>query len=154
MCRPPDGMLLYEGFLSLPRAERVQITRCAQPEALRAVRAFYRLLDVSGVEEPGHPAWLRLVYCVPYLRHTPARVSLGAAIARGRVGERPLSEARLLQCVRSQPPLDLLHLQRILRMLAPLPRVHWPHAAALLWHWGPRSKQRILEGFFLTRMTG
>ncbi len=88
-------------------------------------------------------SYQRLIFCLPYIRHTNDDVGIGKALARvGRV-----SEKRLFQVIRSGTPNDMIQLRRILQMADIT--VNWPLAAKCLWYWNDKSKRDLLEDYFI-----
>ena len=144
--RLPDFMSLYEAWDQLSPGHQAELKRVAKPEELIEVPAFYRLFSGRATEEKGKRAFQRLIYCLPCIKHTDKKISLGAALA---VYERGVSEKRLFQVVRSNFPNDMIQLRRILKMVQPV--ASWPMAAKQLWYWdwNERSKRDLLEDFFM-----
>lgn len=141
----PDFMALYNIWEQLPSGPRAELRRVGKPEELIEVPAFYRLFSGRAVQEWEKQAYQRLIFCLPCIKHTGEEVSLGRALAKGKW----VSEKRLFQIIRSDPPNDMIQLRRILQMVEPT--VNWPRAAKLLWHWNERSKRDLLEDYFVNQ---
>ncbi|MDY6973156.1 MAG: type I-E CRISPR-associated protein Cse2/CasB, partial [Thermodesulfobacteriota bacterium] len=72
------------------------------------------------------------------------------ALAQSRDGGKSkVSEKRLFQIIRSEPPNDMIQLRRILTMVEPT--VNWPIAARQLWFWNKKSKRDLLENYFMSQ---
>jgi CRISPR type I-E-associated protein CasB/Cse2 len=83
-------------------------------------------------------------------------LSLGAALSHG---ER-ITDRRLFQALRSEPPHDMTQLRRLILFVGPtLDRKHTLDrikAAKALWHWGDQgdhSRRNLLEDFILYQPT-
>ncbi|EAT14749.1 type I-E CRISPR-associated protein Cse2/CasB [Desulfuromonas acetoxidans] len=152
MTKENDFMELYQAWKSLPNGSKAELRRCTKPDDLLEVPAFYRLFGGRGEKEWQKKAYQRLIFCLPCIEHTEQKISLGAALAGGRKGERPaVSESRMIQVIRNQTPNDMIQLRRILKQVEP--KVHWPLMAKQLWYWdyNERSKRDLLEDFFINQ---
>lgn len=144
--RLPDFMSLYNAWDQLKPGPQAELRRAVIPEDMIETPAFYRLFSGRATEEGGKRAFQRLIFCLPYIKHTDNKVSLGAAIARY---ERGVSEKRLFQIIRSEFPNDIIQMRRILKMVEPV--ANWPMAAKQIWYWNDRSKRDLLEDFFMNQ---
>jgi len=147
--RLPDFMALYNAWAQLSPGPRAELKRVATPDGLIEEPAFYRLFSGRGEKEWEKQAWQRLIFCLPCIKHTEEKVSLGKALARYKSGSKGLSEKRLFQVIRSEFPNDMIQLRRILKM-AEL-TVNWEIAAKQLWYWNQRAKRDLLEDFFMNQ---
>ena len=149
----PDFMTLYEAWKRLKPGPRAELRRVSVPEGLLEVPAFYRLISNLVQDTQARNAihrLQRLVFCLPFITHTDKEISLGTALAGGGShGKSAVSDKRLFQMIRSEPPNDLIQLRRILKMVEP--SLHWPLAARLLWYWNERGKRQLLEDYFLNQ---
>jgi CRISPR system Cascade subunit CasB len=125
-----------------PQAE---LRRVAKPDELLEVPAFYRLYSGKAAQEWEKQAYLRMIFCLPYIKHTSDPVGLGKALTKGKT----VSEKRLFQVVRSDAPNDMIQLRRILQMVKPC--ANWLSAAKILWYWNERSKRDLLEDYFVNQ---
>lgn len=139
----PDFMALYSAWEKLPPGPKAELRRIGRPEGLIEVPVFYRLFSGRAVKEWEKQAYQRMIFCLPHIRHADNERGLGRALAIGS----SVSEKRLFQVVRSEPPNDMIQLRRILQMTEPV--VNWPKAANLLWYWNERSKRDFLEEYFI-----
>lgn len=141
----PDFMNLYNVWERLPPGPRAELRRIRRPEELTEIPAFYRLFSGRGEQEWQKQAYRRLIFCIPYIKHTSEGIGLGKALAKGK----GISEKRLFQVIRSEAPNDMIQLRRILQMIEPT--ANWSMAANLLWYWNERSKRDLLEDYFLNQ---
>ncbi|ADJ28317.1 type I-E CRISPR-associated protein Cse2/CasB [Nitrosococcus watsonii] len=125
----------YEQLANGPRAE---LRRVRSPEGLASIPGFYRLLPGQRASEK----WLRVAFCLPWLKHAHEALPLGAQLAKHRIHEQ-----RLFQVIRSTSPNDLLQLRRLLQQVEPT--VNWQRFGWQLYFWRPEDKRRLLEEFYL-----
>ncbi len=152
MAKELEFMDLYQAWQRLPNGPRAELKRCGALDDLLGMPAFYRLLGGRGEQEWQKKAYQRLIFCIPCINHTEQKVSLGMALARTRKGSRSVvSESRMIQVVRSEPPNDMAQLRRIIKQAEPT--VNWPMMARQLWYWNlnERSKRGLLEDFFINQ---
>ena len=129
---------LADRYKKLGNGPRAELRRCARPEDVAMVPAFYRLLP--GIKTDGR--WQRLVYFLPYVKHLSGNDSLGAQLAKAKV-----SEKRLFQVLRSQSPNDLIQLRRLVQQAEPA--LDWQRFGEMLFFWNDDQKHRILEDYFM-----
>lgn len=141
----PDFMELYRNWEGLSPGPKAELRRIVNPVDLIETPAFYRLFSGKAMQEWSKQAYERLIFCIPWIKHTENDVSLGKALAKGD----GISKMRLFQIIRSAPPNDMIQLRRILQMAEPI--ANWPKAAALLWYWNERSKRDLLEDYFINQ---
>ncbi|SFF01817.1 CRISPR system Cascade subunit CasB [Nitrosomonas sp. Nm166] len=84
---------------------------------------------------------LRLLYCLPLIRHQDNGDSLGKALAKADINEK-----RLFMVIRSQEPNDLIQLRRLLKQAEP--QLDWLSTAKTLYYWNDLAKRQLLEDFF------
>jgi len=125
-------------FEAMGNGPRAELRRCAKPEDVAMVPAFYRLLP--GIKT--NSSWQRFVYFLPFARHREGGSSLGSQLASARVSER-----RLFQVLRSQSPNDLVQLRRLVQQTEP--ELDWQPFGEMLFFWNEEKKRRILEDFFM-----
>lgn len=133
----PDFMPILEHYQLLKPGPKSELRRLVEPDDLIEVAAFYRLLN----GQKGDAKMKRVIYCLPAIKKNDPDVSLGQALAKAGV-----SEKRLFMVVRSESPNDIIQLRRLLKM-AEL-SVNWQEFASLVYWWGKRNKQKLLEDFF------
>ncbi len=134
----PDPIQLLRDYADLGAASRRELQRAVLPDDLRSIGAFYALL-------PGHRPRggdLRLVYLVPYVRHSETGPGLGGALA-----ETGVSESRFKRLLASEPPADLRALVEIARAYTIVG--NWPEIARTLYYWGPAAKSRVAEDYWV-----
>jgi len=139
----PDFMVLYKKWEQLRPGSKAELRRIGKPDDLIETPTFYSLFAGEAAQEWAKLAYQRLIFCLPYIKHTDKDVGLGKALASGK----GVSEKRLFQVIRSEPPNDMIQLRRILQMVEP--SVNWPRAAKLFWYWNQRSKRDLLEEYFM-----
>jgi len=139
----PEFMALYNAWEQLPNGPKAELRRVAKPDELVEVPAFYRLFSGKAYTEWEKLAYQRLIFCLPYFKHTNDNVGLGRALAK----DSKVSEKRLFQVIRSDTPNDMIQLRRIVQMAEP--SANWSLAAKSLWYWNDRSKRDLLEDYFI-----
>ncbi len=146
----PDFIGLHNRYQKLADKDgsfRSQLgKRVGTPEDLGSRPAFYRLF-------PGEypPAWGdRIVFFLPFCRHSEDGKSLGAQLAAKKI-----SEMRLFQVIRAEYPNDLIQLRRLVQNIEPV-SVNWKEFGKMLYDWSnrfpdsrERAKRRLLEDFFV-----
>ena len=134
-----DWLALYQRYEKLTPGAKAELRRIAEPDDLIKVPAFYRLARGYGSNENIR----RLVYCLPRLSHKEGGLSLGEALANGRI-----SEKRLFMVIRSHAPNDVIQLRRLLQQVEPAVDIVPTSWMLVSWH-NPGQKQKLLEDFFL-----
>lgn len=125
----------YEQLGSGPQAE---LRRVRSPDELASIPGFYRLLPGQRATD----AWLRVAFCLPWVRQAENARTLGAQLAKHKIHEQ-----RLFQVVRSRFPNDLIQLRRLLQHTEPM--ANWQRLGWQLYRWRPEDKRRLLEEFYL-----
>lgn len=149
-----DAMALYNAWQQLDNGASAQLRRVSEPDELRDIPAFYRLVQPFGWENPANQRpLLRMVFCLSagkdVIRHKeknadyPTGISLGRALAKSR----KINERRIFQLVRAESPGDMIQLRRLLIHAEPV--LDWPLFARQLTWWGKRERQQLLEDFML-----
>lgn len=153
---PLDAMALYRAWNALDNAASAQLRRVAEPEALRDIPAFYRLVnDLGWRESANHYPLLRAVFCLsagknvikhaePTEKHLHG-ISLGKALA---VSDK-INERRIYQLLRANWPQDMVQLRRLLSHAEPT--LHWPSMMQQLTWWNERARRQLLEDFVLAQ---
>ncbi|MFQ5334730.1 MAG: type I-E CRISPR-associated protein Cse2/CasB [Flavobacteriales bacterium] len=134
-----DFRAVAEQFEKLGNGPRAELRRCATPDDMAMVPAFYRLF--FGETDARHR---RVAFFLPYAKHASNGDSLGAQLARGNI-----SEKRLFQVLRSEPPNDLIQLRRLVQQVEP--KLNWTDFGKQLFFWNDDQKRRILEAFFMNQ---
>ncbi|MDE1483245.1 type I-E CRISPR-associated protein Cse2/CasB [Xenorhabdus bovienii] len=149
-----DFLALYHAWNVLDNSACAQLRRVSEPEKLKDIPAFYRLVQPFGWQKPDNQ-WplVRMVFCLSagknVIRHVEPDeknskgISLGKALAdSGRIKER-----RLFQLLRADWPNDMVQLRRLL--IHAEPRLYWPALAKQLTWWNQRDRRQVLEDFIL-----
>lgn len=136
----PEFVDLRRRFEALDNGPKAELRRVGSLDDVADVPAYYRWLGGA------HPSanLQRIAFLVPFADHSAEAESLGRQLFKKHV-----SEMRLFQMLRAEPPRDLEHLRRLLKFLEQ-PKLNWNHFGRTLFYWGPTSKRRILQDFFTT----
>lgn len=129
---------LWQRHERLPKGPKADLRRVASPDEVRLIAAGYQLF-------PGRPLTLgklRLLFCLPWLRHKQDAGPLGAALAKAGIDEQ-----RLFQIVRSEAPNDIVQLRRLLQRAEPVVDAGVVGKQLLYWH--ESDKRRLLENYYL-----
>lgn len=119
----------------LSNGQRAELRR-ATLENISAIPAYYHLLP--GVKTDAR--WDRVVFFLPYVKHSADAKSLGEQLAK------KVSEERLFHVLRSHKPNDLIQLRRLVQQVEPT--VDWQKMGETLFFWGSDKKRRLLENYF------
>jgi CRISPR type I-E-associated protein CasB/Cse2 len=84
---------------------------------------------------------------MPFASHNAEAESLGRQLVKKQV-----SEIRLFQMLRSEPPVDIEHLRRLLRYLDE-PELDWQRFGYAMYYWESRTKRTILQQYFAANAT-
>jgi CRISPR system Cascade subunit CasB len=133
-----DFVALYDRFKKLGKGPQAELRRVATLNHIADLPAYYRWL---GGLRPSH-GLERIAFLMPFSSHNAAAESLGRQLYRNKV-----SEVRLFQMLRSERPVDIEHLRRLLRYLDE-PGLDWQQFGRTVYYWGPRSKRNILQQYF------
>jgi CRISPR system Cascade subunit CasB len=136
----PNFVELCHRFETLGSGPKAELRRVANLEHVADMPAYYRWL---GSHKPS-PRLERVAFLVPFAAHSAEAEALGRQLFKGNV-----SEMRLFQMLRAEPPHDLEHLRRRLRYLEQ-PKLNWERFGRTLFYWGPISKRGILQEYFTT----
>jgi CRISPR system Cascade subunit CasB len=136
----PDFVELRHRFEALDNGPKAELRRVASLEHIADVPAYYRWLGGRTAS----PGLQRIALLVPCAAHDAQAEALGRQLFKRKV-----SEMRLFQMLRSDPPHDLEHLRRLLRYLDQ-PRLNWERFGRTIFYWGPSSKRGILQEYFTT----
>ena len=143
----PDFIKLFEAYEKLDNGARAMIRRTASAGQLLDEPTFYRLVGPLGYESKQRQQWARVVFCLclpeSQIRHVPNGLSLGAALSHGG----RITDRRLFQVLRSEPPYDMTQLRRLILFVKPA--LDRGKAAKTLWYWGESSRRSLLEDFIL-----
>lgn len=153
-----DALGLLQAWRDLKPGAMAQLRRAAEPDALRDIPDFYRLVQPFGWQEMSwkeQEALVRMVFCLSAHRHgvhhkpkeaDQARgITLGQALAKGE----KISERRIFQLIRADAPQDMIQLRRLLIHADPV--LDWEEMAKQLTYWGKKNRQKLLEDFVLAQ---
>jgi len=145
----PDFQTLYDDFTRLDTTRQNLLKRAVTPDDLLEIPAFYELYR-KHLKQPGQRSGLlRLIFCLPYIRHSPDGKSLGSALAAaGTDGRSKISEKRVIQISRIEDAEKaMVQLRRVLKHAEPW--LDWNKAGKSIWYWGKNSRRQLLEDYFL-----
>lgn len=136
----PDFVALRERYERMTPGQRAQLgKRVGSPDDLVAIPAFYHLFPGKRPSERDR----HIAFLLPYCPQADDAKPLGTQLAMADV-----SEARLFQVVRAEPPNDLIQLRRLVQHVQPA--VDWREFGKALFYWNDLAKRRLLEDFFIT----
>ena len=138
----PDFVALKNRYDSknFTNGARAEIRRVAEPDDLALIPALYRLFPGQRPND----CHFRLAYLLPFCRHQAKGKSIGAQLAEANI-----AEARVQQVARSQSPLDMVQLRRLLTHVES--SVDWSDFGRMVWFWNDRSKRQLVEEFYIAR---
>lgn len=139
----PDFLKLQQLYhQQLDNGERAQIKRATEPDDLKELPAFYRLIGYAPDSELKQLA--QFAFFLPLVKnHKSQAESLGRQLHNHKI-----SEKRLFHIIRSESPNDLIQLKRVLQQ-AKLEQINWQVFAQSLFYWGKRQKQQLMKDFYL-----
>ena len=139
----PDFLKLQARYHEqLDNGDRAQIKRTTEPDDLRDLPAFYRLIGYAPDSELKQLA--RVAFFLPMIAtHNPQADALGRQLHTKKI-----SEKRLFHIIRSESPNDLIQLKRVLQQ-AKLDKINWHNLGDSLFYWGKRQKQQLMQDFYL-----
>jgi CRISPR system Cascade subunit CasB len=149
----PDFQALYDEFGRLDATRQSLLKRAASPEDLLEIPAFYDLYRRHLKQPEQRAGLLRLIFCLPFVKHHPGGKSLGEALAaKGPDGRSKISEKRVIQISRIEDKTQAMsQLRRLLKHAEPT--LDWIKAAKNIWYWGKNSRRQLLEDYFLSQPT-
>jgi CRISPR system Cascade subunit CasB len=136
----PDFVDLRQRFRQLGNGPKAELRRVARLDDVASLPAYYRWLG----GRPPSRALERIAFLIPFAEHHAEAASIGRQLAKAKI-----SEMRLFQLLRAEPPRDLEHLRRLLRQLHE-PSLNWRDFGRTLFYWGAISKRGILQDYFTT----
>jgi CRISPR system Cascade subunit CasB len=140
---PPYFQGLCERYQRFTPGQKAELRRCAEPNDLTLTPAFYRLFPGERPDQRHR----RLAFLLPWCAHRPKARPLATQLAEAKV-----AEARILQVARARSPRDnLIQLRRLVMHINP--EVDWIDFGRALWFWGQRAKRRLVEDFYLARLS-
>jgi len=139
----PDFVQLRQHYEGMKPGQRAELRRVGEPDDLSFTPALYVLFPGARPDERHRRVAFLLPWCKQGHGEPP---DFGKQLVDKRT-----SEARVIQVARSTSPLDLIQFRRLAMYVEPA--VNWAEFGPLLWFWGPISKRRIVEDFFLALFT-
>jgi CRISPR system Cascade subunit CasB len=137
----PDFAAYHARFKSLPNGAKASLRRAAEPDALRDTPGLYRLFAGAKPSEQQ----VRLAFLLPWCPDLSSGKTFAALCAEA------ISEDRIMQIARANPPDDLIALRRVVMQLHPA--VGWVELAPLLWFWGTnkkrQAKRQLVERYYI-----
>lgn len=132
---------LFDGD-TFSNGARAELRRVAEPDEVALLPALYRLFPGRRPDE----RYQRVAFLLPCARHASNAKSLGTQLASAKI-----AEARVLQVARSQSPLDLIQLRRLLQHADPV--VDWEEFGKMIWYWNSLSKRQLVQDFYYAKFT-
>jgi len=150
MIMEPDFQTLYDDYSELDATRQSLLKRATSPENLLEMPAFYDLYRRHLKKPEQRAGLLRLIFCLPFVKHQTGGKSLGAALAAiGSDGRVKIGEKRVIQISRIGNKMQAMtQLRRLLKHAEPT--LDWLKAAKSIWFWGKISQQQLLEDYFLS----
>lgn len=140
---------LLEDFVKLDSTHKSLLKRAIKPTDLLEQPAFYTLYRKHLKSSEERAPLLRLIYCLPFIKHRQDGRSLGASLAAsGDDGRVSISEKRVIQLARtSEKEAGMVSLRRLLKHAEP--EMDWIKAAESIWYWSELSRRQLIEDYFL-----
>ncbi|KKC64760.1 CRISPR-associated protein [Citrobacter amalonaticus] len=150
-----NTMALYRAWEQLDNGARAQLRRVSEPDELKDIPVFYRLVSSFGWDNPvNQKPLLRMVFCLTAGRNAVCHkekgaeekygISVGKALANS---QQRINERRVFQLLRSEWPADMVQLRRLLAHAEPI--LYWPDFANQLIWWSPKERRQLLEDFVI-----
>jgi CRISPR system Cascade subunit CasB len=137
----PDFAEYHARFERLPNGAKAGLRRAAEPDDLRDLPGLYHLFPGGRPSNQETQLALFLPWC-PELNSNTGFMTLCA---------NSISEERIMQIARANPPDDLIALRRLVMQLHPA--VGWLDLASFLWGWDKKTKRsnkrRLVEGYYI-----
>lgn len=137
----PDFSEYHARFQSLPNGPRAGLRRAAEPDALRETPGLYRLFPGARPSDQQ----VRLAFFLPWCPELSTGKTFATLCADA------ISEDRIMQIARANPPDDLIALRRLVMQLHPA--VGWLDFAPLVWFWGKnrtrQAKRQLVERYYI-----
>lgn len=143
-----DYLDLLKRYEALGNGAKADIKRVASPHDLRYLGTFFRLCE----SEKNLSQLSRVVFILPWLRHQEGK-RLGRLFNENP--KNSVSEARVIQMMRSETPQDLICLRRMIWQVAGRhaeKSVDWNILGPQLYYWGDLNKQKILQDYYLAEI--
>lgn len=134
----PDAMALLRAYADLAGGPKAELRRAESPSDLRSIGPYYKLLP--GRRPTGGE--LRMVFVLPYVRHSESGPGLGGALA-----DAGISETRFRRLLEYEAPADMRTLAEIGRAFGIVG--NWLEIARTLYYWGPTTKDRVAEDYWV-----
>ncbi|HDY87077.1 MAG TPA: type I-E CRISPR-associated protein Cse2/CasB [bacterium] len=149
-----DWMGIYEKFQEMDKTRKNLLKRAVEPENLLEQSAFYEFYSKQLKKAGQRNQLLRLVFCLPFIRHNGNGSTLGEAFAKF-LNNRPIvSKKRVIQLSRIDDAVrGMVQLRRLLKQArdsSGFVELDWNKLAKLLWFWGGNTRRNILEDYFLS----
>lgn len=137
-----DFVAMKAKYEKLPKGDKAKLARVTKPEEFPMIGATYKLLP-SG-EKP-HTGWQRVMFLLPLVKHETDGYSLGTLF--GLCG---VKEERIQHIINSNISNSLSYIESCLKLCGDNNKVDFQKVAELLFYWGDKSKERLLQDFYRT----
>ncbi|MDC7227594.1 MAG: type I-E CRISPR-associated protein Cse2/CasB [Spirochaetales bacterium] len=149
-------MELYARFMELDKTRKNLLKRAVNPEDLIENPVFYELYRMENKEQHQRNQVMRIVFCLPYIKHSETGPSLGAAFARMEKNRPVVGEKRMIQLYRTSDDKKAMEQLRRLLKLAQVDvdgekavTVNWALLGRKLMFWNDAARRNILEDYYL-----
>ena len=147
-------MDLYERFQKMDKTRKNLLRRAVHPDDLIENPVFYELYNMDNKTNRQRNQVLRMVFCLPYIRHADNGQNLGSVFARMEKNRPIVSEKRMIQLNRTEEnDRAMEQLRRLLKQAQNEKEkavvVDWNKMGRQLVFWNENVRRDILEDYFL-----
>ncbi len=149
-------MELYNKFSEMDKTRKNLLKRAVEPEDLLENPVFYELYKRQNKNAAQRSQFLRLVYCLPFLKHKNGGRTLGQVFAQKEKNQPIVSESRIIQLSRTDDnKKNMVQLRRLLKQVQSKLKegcitVDWNKFGKKLIFWNKKARRDILEDYFLS----
>lgn len=140
---------MFHNYEKLDNGKKAAIRRAKSPEDMRNIGSFYTILPKDCHKNPRSgeiSQYARVAYLFPIVSHSDDASPVGKILAKAGVRDN-----RINVISRSDTDNGPDNLKRALQQAVQkgYKSVNWGELGEILYYWGERSKQRILEAFYI-----
>ncbi len=139
---------LWDRYQKLENGAKADIRRSSTPGDLLSVGSFFRLCR----REDDLLRYANVVFILPWLNHEKG-ISLGSVFYDDQ--KHRISEARMIQLLRSDYPQDIVSLRRMIWQSVGRHAersVDWEILGPQLFYWGESNKKKILQDYYISEI--
>ncbi len=137
-----DFVAMKVRYEKLSKADKAKLARVTKPEGFPMIGATYKLLPD---QEKPHSGWQRVIFLLALVEHEPQGASLGTLF-----GVCGIKEDRIQRIIHSSVPNTLTYIASCLKLCGANNKVDFQRVAELLFYWGDKSKERLLQDYYRT----